>query len=34
METPIEILVLLVTLLLIGTTWLLYRLAAKLGAQA
>jgi len=30
MGTPIELTILIVTLLLVGSTWLLYRLADKL----
>lgn len=33
MEMPMELKVLLVTTLLVGSTWLLYRLADKLQAR-
>jgi hypothetical protein len=34
MGTPIELLILIVTLLLVGLTWLLYRLAYKLRLRS
>jgi hypothetical protein len=33
MATPIELTIVLVTLLLVGSTWLLYRLVARLQVR-